>query len=96
MFNGIAKPQVMFDYVNGIEEAKTYAVPFGYKAILMDMQKPMFYWKEYVSQTGQMGLTCYEFAQYKEPEKPKELTREEISDMINKAVKSAMGKNKSE
>ena len=96
MYNNFTKPQVIFDYVNTIDEARNYAVPFGYKAILMDMQKPMFYWKEYVSQTGQMGLTAYEFTAYKEPEKPKEITRDEISEMINNAVKSAMAKGKIE
>lgn len=55
-------------FVNGIDSARTYQIPYGGSVLLMDTEKPMFYVKS-TNQTGQVSLKAYEFkeVQIKEP-----------------------------
>lgn len=84
--NNYQKAQIIFDYVNGVDGAKAYQIPPYCKAMLMDMNSPMFFWKEYSTQTGQATITPYDFHLHEEPEQPKPITREEVEQMINNAL----------
>lgn len=81
-----------FAYVNGVDGARNYPLPFGRSAVLMDTQSPMFYFKE-SSAMGQATIKAYKFEEVKvsEPQTAQYATKEEI-DALSKKLDALLGK----
>lgn len=77
--------EMMFAFVSGLESAKTYQIPYGRSALLMDTDKPMFYVKS-TNSTGQIVLQAYEFKEVKLKEQTNSefVTKEQFDDLNTK------------
>lgn len=74
-------------FVNGIEEAKTVAIPYGTQALFMDANADRFFIKA-TDQNGASSVEEYRFEKV-EPEKPDYVTRKEFEE-LRKAYESAL------
>lgn len=66
-------------FVNGIDEAKAVAIPYGTKALFMDMNEDAFYIKE-TDATGASTVDMYTFVKV-EPEHEEYVTRAEFEEL---------------
>lgn len=71
-----------FAFVNGIDSARTYQIPYGGSVLLMDTEKPMFYVKS-TNQTGQVSLKSYEFKEVQIKEPSSDFVTKEQFDSLN-------------
>lgn len=69
-------------FVNGIDEAKSVAIPYGTKALFMDMNEDAFYIKE-TDATGASTVDMYTFVKV-EPEHEDYVTRAEFEELKQK------------
>lgn len=66
-------------FVNGMDEAKSVAIPYGTKALFMDMNEDAFYIKE-TDATGASTVDMYTFTKV-EPEHEDYVTRAEFEEL---------------
>ena len=57
----------IFSYVNGLEGAKAFLMPPNGKAVLMDSDNPIFYFKS-SNEMGQSSIRIFRFEEIKENE----------------------------
>ena len=74
-----------FAFVNGIDSARTYQIPYGGSVLLMDTEKPMFYVKS-TNQTGQVSLKSYEFKEVQTKEPTSDFVTKEQFDSLNEKL----------
>lgn len=81
-------------FVDGIEEAKSYSIPFGSRMLFMDKNEDVFYIRD-VNFNGAEVVSTYRFERVEPPKPPEYVTKSDLEDFMNKVLSELRGHNES-
>lgn len=82
---------MQFAYVNGYDGARSYPLPMGSSALLMDTEKPLFYLKT-CSNMGQYEIKTYEFKEIQTPKSKEEYITKQEFEELNRKIETLLSK----